>query len=77
MFNFKVEFFFPPSGDSRPSFYDISLVDGYSMPSEIVPVKDVSKGKTLDSFASAFTLIFFRAGQSMMVPASELIADCT
>lgn len=33
----KVEFFFPPVGDSGDVWYDVSLVDGYSLPAEIVP----------------------------------------
>lgn len=33
----KVEFFFPRSGDNGNVWYDISLVDGYSLPVEIVP----------------------------------------
>lgn len=39
----KVEFFFPSTNDrSRPVFYDISLVDGYSLPAEIIPSQIVS-----------------------------------
>lgn len=37
----KVEFFFPKSGETKPSFYDISLVDGYSLGATIEPNKDV------------------------------------
>lgn len=33
----KVEFFFPPAGDRNNVWYDISLVDGYSLPVQIVP----------------------------------------
>jgi len=33
----KVEFFFPPVGGSSNVWYDISLVDGYSLAAEIVP----------------------------------------
>lgn len=33
----KVEFFYPPVGDPKHVFYDISLVDGFSLPVEIVP----------------------------------------
>lgn len=33
----KVEFFFPRSGQSANVWYDISLVDGYSLPMEIIP----------------------------------------
>lgn len=33
----KVEFFFPPSGNGQDVWYDISLVDGYSLAAEIVP----------------------------------------
>lgn len=33
----KVEFFYPPVGDRRTIYYDISLVDGYSLPVEIIP----------------------------------------
>lgn len=33
----KVEFFFPPSGDPGAVWYDVSLVDGYSLAAEIVP----------------------------------------
>lgn len=38
----KVEFFFPPNGDSRASYYDISLVDGYSLGAKIIPYHNVS-----------------------------------
>lgn len=38
----KVEFFFPPMDSPDASYYDISLVDGFSLASEIVPYKDVS-----------------------------------
>lgn len=33
----KVEFFFPPSNDPNDIWYDISLVDGYSLPVDILP----------------------------------------
>lgn len=33
----KVEFFFGPAGGSERPFYDVSLVDGYSLPAKIVP----------------------------------------
>lgn len=32
-----MEFFFPPVGDSGDIWYDVSLVDGYSLPAEIIP----------------------------------------
>lgn len=38
----KVEFFFPSNGDAADSYYDISLVDGYSLGAEIIPYKNVS-----------------------------------
>lgn len=33
----KVEFFFAPNGSADQSWYDISLVDGYTLPVEIIP----------------------------------------
>jgi len=33
----KVEFHFPPAGNSDAVWYDVSLVDGYSLPAEIIP----------------------------------------
>jgi hypothetical protein len=33
----KVEFFFPPANDPYDVWYDVSLVDGFSLPAEIVP----------------------------------------
>ncbi|XP_021955579.1 glucan endo-1,3-beta-glucosidase [Folsomia candida] len=33
----KVEFFFPRTGAADSVWYDVSLVDGYSLPAEIVP----------------------------------------
>lgn len=33
----KVEFYFPAAGASGSVWYDVSLVDGYSLPAEIVP----------------------------------------
>jgi len=33
----KVEFFFPPINDPNAVWYDVSLVDGYSLAAEIVP----------------------------------------
>ncbi|XP_031635191.1 uncharacterized protein LOC116348351 [Contarinia nasturtii] len=36
----KVEFFFPPIGDPKDAYYDISLVDGYSLASEIIPYQN-------------------------------------
>lgn len=39
----KIEFFIPSSNDHREIWYDISLVDGYSLPSEIIPSRLVSK----------------------------------
>ncbi|XP_031635147.1 thaumatin-like protein 1b [Contarinia nasturtii] len=36
----KVEFFFPSENSADRSFYDISLVDGYSLASEIIPVQN-------------------------------------
>lgn len=38
----KVEFFFPPNGDPAAAYYDISLVDGYSLGAEITPLLNVS-----------------------------------
>lgn len=35
----KVEFFFPRLGDGKDVWYDISLVDGYSIAAEITPSK--------------------------------------
>lgn len=35
----KVEFFFPPLGQRNDVWYDISLVDGYSIAAEIIPSK--------------------------------------
>jgi len=33
----KVEFHFPPSSSSEAVWYDVSLVDGYSLPAQIIP----------------------------------------
>jgi len=33
----KVEFFFPPINDPNAVWYDVSLVDGYSLAAEIIP----------------------------------------
>lgn len=38
----KVEFNFPPSNSPGRTFYDLSLVDGYSLASEIIPYLNVS-----------------------------------
>lgn len=38
----KVEFYFPSNGNPQDSFYDISLVDGYSLGAEITPYLNVS-----------------------------------
>lgn len=40
----KVEFFYPPINDpqNRNVWYDVSLVDGYSLPMEIIPSRQVS-----------------------------------
>jgi len=38
----KVEFNFPAIGDTLAVWYDVSLVDGYSLPAEIVPSQVVS-----------------------------------
>ncbi|CAL8128814.1 unnamed protein product [Orchesella dallaii] len=35
----KVEFFFPPLGNGQDVWYDISLVDGYSISAAIIPSK--------------------------------------
>lgn len=37
----KVEFFYPPKNDPNAVWYDISLVDGYSLPMEIIPSQQV------------------------------------
>lgn len=37
----KIEFFYPPTGDTRTIYYDVSLVDGYTLPMEIIPNKQV------------------------------------
>lgn len=37
----KVEYFFPDANDQNAVWYDISLVDGYSLPMEIIPDKQV------------------------------------
>lgn len=38
----KVEFFYPAINDPNAVWYDVSLVDGYSLPMEIVPDKQVN-----------------------------------
>lgn len=38
----KVEFFFPQARSRKSIWYDISLVDGYSLPAEIIPSRIVS-----------------------------------
>lgn len=38
----KIEFFFPSSSDSNSIWYDISLVDGYSLPVDINPSQAVN-----------------------------------
>lgn len=38
----KVEFFYPPINNANTVWYDISLVDGYSLPMEIIPSRQVS-----------------------------------
>lgn len=38
----KLEFFFPPVNSSIASYYDISLIDGYSLSAEITPYQNVS-----------------------------------
>lgn len=38
----KVEFFYPPVNNAATVWYDISLVDGYSLPMEIIPSSQVS-----------------------------------
>lgn len=37
----KVEFFFPRTGVADNVWYDVSLVDGYSLPAKIVPNRSV------------------------------------
>lgn len=37
----RVEFFYPPMGDPRTIYYDVSLVDGYTLPMEIIPIPEV------------------------------------
>lgn len=44
----KVEFFFPPSNDWGDVWYDISLVDGYSLPVEIIPSVQQGTCRTTD-----------------------------
>lgn len=38
----RVEFFFPPNGDLKAAYYNISLMDGYSLGAEIIPYSNVS-----------------------------------
>lgn len=45
----KIEFFFPSAQDKNTIWYDISLVDGYSLPAEIIPSKLVSCNKPNNS----------------------------
>ena len=40
----KVEFNFPPQPPNQDSWYDVSLVDGYSLPMRIVPRGSQSGG---------------------------------
>lgn len=37
----KIEFFFPPVDEDHSVWYDISLVDGYTLPVEIIPSRKV------------------------------------
>jgi len=48
----KVEFFFPPLGDPGDVWYDVSLVDGYSLPAEIIPSVQVGSCVTTDCHIS-------------------------
>lgn len=48
----KVEFFFPPAGDPGDVWYDVSLVDGYSLPAEIVPSVQVGSCVTTNCHIS-------------------------
>lgn len=50
----KVEFFFPSTNDRRDIFYDVSLVDGYSLPAEIIPSQTVRSIPT-NNFFSEFS----------------------
>jgi len=47
----KVEFLFPPQPPKLDSWYDISLVDGYSLPMKIVP-RDVNSGNCVQTTCS-------------------------
>jgi hypothetical protein len=42
----KVEFFFPQTGKSENVWYDVSLVDGYSLSAKIEPNRQVSQYMT-------------------------------
>ena len=42
----KIEFNFAPQGSSAPTWYDISLVDGYSQPMKIVP-RGINQGSCI------------------------------
>ncbi len=53
----KVEFFFPTMNDRNSVWYDISLVDGYSLPMEIIPDKQVSGWDT--QYAQSISMDFF------------------
>jgi hypothetical protein len=48
----KVEFFFPPVGDPGDIWYDVSLVDGYSLPAEIIPSVQIGSCVTTDCHIS-------------------------
>lgn len=54
----KVEFFYPPINDPRTIYYDISLVDGYSLPTKITPDHIVRSNFIKLKFFRIFNILF-------------------
>lgn len=61
----KVEFFFPPINSPDASFYDISLVDGYSLAAEIIPFRDVSDHSNGSECMSIDEHLLYSTGKSI------------
>ena len=52
----KIEFNFAPKGSSQQTWYDISLVDGYSLPIKIVP-RGVNTGSCIPTTCCFFKFL--------------------
>jgi len=73
----KVEFFFPPTGRSDNVWYDVSLVDGYSLAATITPNRQVGFRLTINSCLRFIQLMINNLNREELVSLQTALSPLT